>query len=204
VIRVASVIAHRGHSGAFIVLVGPDGVGKTSVARALANSFGGPTAYFHFMPPLRRQLLTKPPAHEATRRPVINPTGSRVLGWCRLIRNWGRCWIGYAIAIRPALRRGSLVIADRWAYGYVVQPAALRFYGPASLATAAIGLLPRPDLVVNLSAPSEVVLARKQELTRAEISRELMAWSQLPYCPMKTFDATEDPASIAVRILEAL
>ena len=95
-------------------------------------------------------------------------------------------------------------MGDRWIYGYLVQPRALRFYGPRWAAEAAIRLVPPPDLVVNLSAPAEVVLARKQELTPEQVAAELTAWAGLRYGRVKTFDATEPPAMIATRILEAL
>jgi hypothetical protein len=45
-------------------------------------------------------------------------------------------------------------------YGYLVQPDALRFYGPRRLTQLAMKLLPRPDLVVNLTAPVHVIARR--------------------------------------------
>src|SRR4030095_8336925 len=139
-------------SGSFVVLVGPDGVGKTAVARALLAQHRGPAAYFHFLPPLRGPLARSlgpagiPPPKGA-------PGGCRVLGWIRLFRNVARCWIGYLRTVRPALKRRWLIIGDRGMYGYVVQPYALRFHGPEWLARAVMRLLPRPHLIVNLTAP---------------------------------------------------
>lgn len=40
----------RRRPGTFIVIVGPDGVGKTTVARAIIDQHQGPSAYFHFLP----------------------------------------------------------------------------------------------------------------------------------------------------------
>jgi hypothetical protein len=48
------------------------------------------------------------------------------------------------------------------------------------------------------------VRSRNLELTQAEVAAELAAWSQLPHCRLKTFDATQAPAAIATRILEEL
>jgi thymidylate kinase len=127
-----------------------------------------------------------------------------VLGWIRILHKLVRIWIGYRLRIRPALRRGSLVVGDRWAYGYVVQPWALRFYGPRWLALCTLRALPRPDLVVNLSAPPEEIRRRKGELTLEQIRGELMDWADLPALPMETFDAVRAPEQIASDILAAL
>lgn len=73
--------------------------------------------------------------------------------------------LGYLVRIRPAVRQGALVMGDRWAYGYLVQPRALKFYGPVWMARLAVRLLPQPEVVVNLVAPAEVIRSRKAELS---------------------------------------
>lgn len=190
-------------SGRFVVLVGPDGVGKTAVARALLAQHRGPAAYFHFLPPIRGPLLRSlGPA--PTPPPKAAPGGWRVIGWIRLLRNAVRCWLGYLRTVRPALKRSWLIIGDRGWYGYVVQPYALRFHGPEWLARAAMHVLPRPDLVVNLTAPPDVIWGRKQELTLPQIQQELLGWSSLRVDNFQTIDATRLPHDIASEILRAL
>jgi thymidylate kinase len=189
--------------GSFIVMVGPDGVGKTSVARELVDCFEGPTAYFHFRPPLRGQMATHPPEIALPPPHKGGPGGAQVLGWLRLARTILWCWGAYLTTMRPALRKGTLVIGDRWAYGYLAQPSALRFSGPPWLAALAVRALPRPDLVANLAASPAVIRQRKQELTEDQIRAELAAWSRLPAAELRTF--TGDSArAIALAILEEL
>ena len=73
------------------------------------------------------------------------------------------------------------MVADRWAYGYLVQPAALKFYGPVWLARMVLRLLPEADLVAQrLSAPEEVIRDANKQLTLQEISAELTAWGCSP------------------------
>lgn len=187
--------------GRFAVVVGPDGVGKTTFAAALAAALGPDTRYFHFRPPVRAPLALgvpeMPPLPKA-RGPVFAP-----LGWVRLALGVVRFWTGYMVRVRPALRSGASVIGDRWAYGYVVQPQALRFGGPEWLARAAIGMLPRPDVVYNLSAPPEVVTARKQELTVEEVDRELEAWRRIP-ARVVTLDATQTTSDLVTTALASI
>jgi hypothetical protein len=89
-------------------------------------------------------------------------------------------------------------------YGYVVQPYALKFHGPEWLARAVMRLLPRPDLIVNLTAPPHVIRERKQELTVSQIEQELIAWSALRLPNLQTIDATRRPDDLADEILLAL
>ena len=190
--------------GAFIVLVGPDGVGKTEVARVMMASHTGPTAYFHFYPPILSGLASAPPPAGAPNPGKGASKGSRLLGVLRLSRNIVRFWLGYLLTVRPALRRGCLVVADRWAYGYIVQPHALRFYGPRWLAVFATQALPKPTLVVNLAAPAAVIRDRKQELTVEAIDRELATWARLPVARLRSFDTTATPQQVASGILGVL
>jgi thymidylate kinase len=189
--------------GRFVVLVGPDGVGKTAVARALVARHRGPSGYFHFLPPVGRPLAAVP-EQGATPPAKASGGGSRILGWFRLFKNAGWCWIGYLSTIRPALQRNWLVVGDRWMYGYLVQPGALKFYGPGVLSRMVMRLLPHPDLVVNLTAPPDVIRARKEELSIAEIERELPAWRSLRTGNFRTLDATRPPCEIAGEILAIL
>ena len=189
--------------GRFVVLVGPDGVGKTSVARALLAHHQGPAAYFHFLPPLDGRWPAAP-GPTSVSPPKARGGGSAMLGWIRLVRNAVRCWLGYVKSVRPALKRSFLVVGDRWMYGYIVQPDAMKFHGPDLLARAVLRLLPRPHLIVNLTAPPYVIRERKQELTLSQIEQELLAWSSLRMPNVKTLDATRSPQDIAIEILVAL
>lgn len=112
--------------------------------------------------------------------------------------------IGFWTTVRPHQRRRTLVIGDRWLYGYVAQPWALRYYGPHWLARAAISAVPRPDLVASLTAPPDIVRVRKPELSHEEIQQELDAWADLPRAPLLSFSTEMDPSSVAAAILASI
>lgn len=189
--------------GAFLVVVGPDGVGKTTVADALLDGSPPGSGYFHFRPGPTERLSPRPPEQADPMPKHAGPT-SRPAGWVRLAVSFVRFWVGYLAVVRPAVRSGGFVVGDRWAYGYIVQPASLRFAGPAWLARLMVAGLPSPDLVVNLQAPPDVVLSRKQELTESEVVRELAAWSSLPGLRRLDVDARDAPAAIAATVRAAL
>ena len=192
-----------GSRGRLLVLVGPDGVGKTTVARCLADLLGSEAAYFHFSPPVVSALQSRPPERQAASSGKVMKKGSRILGWIRLGRNLMRFWAGYLVRVRPQLRRGVHVIADRWAYGYLVQPLPLKYFGPPRLARIALKLMPQPDLVANLAASPQTIHSRKRELSLEAIEAELDAWARLPG-PVKTYDAERPARSVAAVIVEDL
>jgi thymidylate kinase len=181
--------------GRFIVLVGPDGVGKTSVALRLHDKLDA--RYFHFRPklgdgwssPEPGGVLDKP-AHSAGRMESI----------ARLGLNFARFWIGHLVRVLPELRAGRDVVADRWAYGYLAKPAELRYFGPAWIARLMVAALPHPNLVVCLSAPPEIIVSRKGELSLEEIEADLASWRTLPARHLEIVDATGDPDAVADEI----
>lgn len=186
-----------GDSGRFVVIVGPDGVGKTTLARNLLARYDGPTAYFHFRPPVRGPVRSMPRTHPRPAPSKGKKRGSVVLGWLRLGRNFVWFWLAYLATVLPTVRRGALVVGDRWAYGYVAQPYALKYYGPEWLARLAVRALPEPDVVLSLVADPVVIHARKQELEIGEIETEIELWGELSASHVVVLDASPAPETIA-------
>lgn len=190
----------RSQRGWFVAIVGPDGVGKTTLANHLLDLAPEPTGYVHFRPRMFQSLTARPGSLTVV-NPDKHPPRRRILGWFRLSVSILRFWIGYLTKVRPLLIRGGAVVADRWAYGYVAQPRALRFFGPPAFARFAMRVIPSPDLVINLTASPELIASRKLELSLEEIVAELELWRRLPVESMTTLDATLNPEDLAARAL---
>lgn len=190
--------------GAFVVLVGPDGVGKTTVATEMIRRRGGCTGYVHFRPPFWSRLEQAPERTDVAFRNKAHSDGSLVMGVARLTYSFFSFWLGYLVRIRPAVRRGCLVVGDRWGYGYVLQPTALGFHGPRWAARLLVSWMPRPDLLVSLEAPVSVVMSRKQELSATQIEEEISLVRSLPSRRFLSVDATREASSVAGTILASV
>lgn len=176
----------------FIALVGPDGVGKTSLADSVVAAGRGRILYFHFCPTATQPV--RPFVHLGDEPvPEMPPAqGSRLAGALRMSRNVLRLWWAYMRQIRPAIDGGNLVIADRWGYGYQASPRAVKFYGPPWLGRLATRIMPKPDLILNLTGSPDMIHNRKADLDVESIARELRGWGSLD--PMRRVDVDASPS----------
>ncbi|HJQ95308.1 MAG TPA: hypothetical protein VJ935_06310 [Acidimicrobiia bacterium] len=186
--------------GAFVVVIGPDGVGKTTLARNLIAQWPASTRYVHFRPSIFARPDTAPVEEAPPPPPKRTFPGSRPIGWLRLAWSVVTFNFGYWRWLRPALREGALIVGDRWIYGYVGQPVALGFSGPEWLARAALNLVPGPDLLVRLKADSYIAAARKGDLLPEDISAEDHRWDGL-LRPVLVVEASRAPGEIAEEVM---
>jgi predicted ATP-grasp superfamily ATP-dependent carboligase/thymidylate kinase len=194
-------------SGLTVALIGPDGAGKTSVARRLAEVLPPPVTYLYMgvnpdssnlllpstrlVHALRRARGATPDAAgpRDSRRPGRAPPRSRAKRSLRSARSFLRLANRLAEEWQRALvasvqrRRGSIVIFDRHFFAdyYAYDVAA---HGQRSTSRRLHGfvlarLYPKPDLVLYLDAPAETLLRRKGEGTLESLARRRREYLEL-------------------------
>jgi thymidylate kinase len=169
----------RARRGFTVALIGCDGAGKTTVARALERDTDLPVTYLYMgvSPDSSNRLLpTTRAAHALKRSRTRSPSrGLRrgIRSSLRLANRLAEEWYRQLIAMAQ-LRRGRIVVFDRH---FTADFHASDVTGPRrTLSRRVHGFLlthlyPRPDLVVFLDAPPEVLFARKGEGTIASLTR---------------------------------
>lgn len=161
--------------GPFLVFEGADGVGKSIIMERIVPMMKGltgrnDTLMFHWKPALNSIHIAGESA-----APPQNPCGktsrSMALSLLFLGYHWLGFWTGYLRHVLPARARNCAVIGDRYAYEFFLDPARLRLNLPQWLLRIASATVPQPDLVLCLVADPAAVIARKPELSEAEITR---------------------------------
>jgi thymidylate kinase len=184
----------RGRRGFTVALIGCDGAGKTTVARALECATGLEVRYLYMgvsAESSNRQLASTRVAHAIKRRAAARrrhapaeitraprPRAGRRA--CRAARSALRLanrvadeWYRQLIA-QAFVTRGSIVVFDRH---FLADYHAFDVAGAGRQLSRRIHgwmlmhAYPRPDLVVLLDAPPEVLFARKGEGTLASLAR---------------------------------
>jgi thymidylate kinase len=158
-------------SGVAVVLLGPDGAGKSSAIEALGTVLADAFARHEvrgFAPALSRLWNRKP-------RSTAEPHGLPLRSWPLSMLRAGS-WVAYNLWSHPSLRvaraRSALVLFDRHFTDILIDPRRYRYGGPRWALRLNAWLAPRPDLVLLLDAPAETLQARKQEVPFAETARQ--------------------------------
>ncbi|CAD6493501.1 MAG: hypothetical protein EMLJLAPB_00534 [Candidatus Argoarchaeum ethanivorans] len=170
----------------FLCLIGPDGSGKSTISAQLIESLSDIFEEIHYrhgrfgvLPELKTfcpSWLVKKGEVKTSGQSTTSEMPNRFVTSVLMIY--------YAIDnmflyVRTVWRRGTtdLVIFDRYFYDYIIQPSPLGING--WLFRVLNRLLPTPDVVIYLHAPSELIHNRKPELTVQEINRQADICNQL-------------------------
>jgi thymidylate kinase len=159
--------------GPFIVFEGADGVGKSTVMEGTVPMLKGLTGrdntlIFHWKPS-RTSIRIAGESAGAAQNPREHSTRSMPASLMFLVYHWLGFWIGYLRYVLPARAKNRAVLGDRYAYEFSLDPTRLRLNAPQWLLRLASRTVPQPDLVLCLVADPDKILARKQELSEAEI-----------------------------------
>lgn len=203
----------KGRRGVFAVLVGLDGSGKTTVARQICCL--GPEQgrfdrirYFHWQPRVFGGGSFPLPEFRDVPRKQPPRSGSlqQVLSALRLGKNVALSRLAYGLRLRRLLRRNTLILVDRYYYNYYLDPVSVRYSGPQEWVDRARRWFPRPDVVIVLKGQPEVLLARKQELSREEMGRQITRLDRIDFnVPHRIdVDVNQAPEVIAEEILGKL
>lgn len=163
----------------WVAVLGPDGCGKSTVLAGIEALWGAKqlkTKLYHWRPEILR-------LGSRDAGPETNPHGKPPRGLLASLSKLAFLWLDWFVGFRGLIAnyraKGFFVIFDRHYLDLLVDPIRYRYGGPAWLARAVARLIPKPNAVILLDAPSEIVHARKKETSFEEAVRQREAYLKL-------------------------
>ncbi len=161
-----------------IALFGPDGSGKTTVADALCERFKKMsinTIRMHWRPgflPYRGRNLKS--SKNLFTDPHLTKTRHGIKALLIFLYIVIDFIVGYYFLVLPHLRKGNIVVYERYYYDILVDQKRYGLKIPILVRDIISYVLPIPDIVVLLDARSDVLYKRKGEIEYSEIERQRM------------------------------
>jgi thymidylate kinase len=158
-------------TGLFVTFMGLDGVGKSTLIRQVVSVVSPAfrrQRVFHWRP----NVLWRRKTAGDTSQPHRCPERSSWLSVAKVLAYVLDYWVGYWFVIRPFLARSGLVVFDRHFDDLLIDAKRYRYGGPLWAIQVLRCLIPKPDLILILDAPTEVILSRKQEVAVEEVQRQ--------------------------------
>lgn len=194
-----------------IAVVGPDGVGKTTFINLLQQEMSrvmvkdlNAIQVIHFRPSILPNIkkLLSGKQYDSSKEEFSSPHRAAPASFpsslVRLVYYWFDYFFGYWFVNRRKCVKGNLLVFDRYYYDFIVDPRRSRINLPPCIRNLFLFLTPLPDFVFFLDCDPDVVYARKQELERDEIERQLIEYRKLALKYSNRFirlDALKPPQS---------
>lgn len=188
-----------------MILAGPDGTGKSSIVTWSRKEVAPQPLTYMWQRPAVLPRRSPEGVGDHT-KPHQAPRYGAVVSWMKLLYVLVDYQLGWLIRIRPFSRKGGITMIDRGWWDMAVDPTRYRLAVPSRAIEILGRLVPKPDLVVILDAPPEVILQRKQDLPADEIVRQNERWRHVlpPRVPHITVDASRSMEEVAHAVRDAM
>jgi thymidylate kinase len=165
-------------TGLHVAFLGPDGSGKSTVLAKIEQDLAPAfrlTKRYHLRPFFGRSHDSGIPNSDPHGSPLRDLFSSLI----KLSLWWLDFTIGYFMDVFPRLVSSTFVLFDRYYCDLSVDQKRYRYGGPRWLVTLIGKLIPRPNIVILLHAPVEIIRARKQEVPNDELIRQMSVYKEL-------------------------
>jgi thymidylate kinase len=193
--RVAGALQPR---SLMVALLAPDGGGKTTLATELVRRFFLPSRYIYMGTNIEASTVGLPTTRWFQARSKRPKQAGQMPAWAlarglRFVNNMVEQWYRYGISYYHSMR-GRLILFDRYIYDRQLDATRKRSLKTRARRWLLAAAAPKPDLVVFLDAPGELLYARKGEHSPEILEQQRQHYLGLrEHIPqMVVVDATRD------------
>jgi len=172
-------------TGTFVVFLGPDGTGKSTISRAVEESLARVYRHvwhFHWRPGLIPKLSKKRETSIELGIGAHPPRESKygaIVSVLRYIYYLVDFTLGYWLIVYWKKAQTTLVIGERWYHDVIANPARYGFCLPRWILKFCGYVVPKPDRIFQISADPALIHQRKDELTVEEIAEQILLYRGL-------------------------
>lgn len=164
-------------AGKVVAFLGPDGAGKSTVLELVQTQLsaqGVSHCYRYFAPGYLERYRPKGDGSITT-----NPHEGRQYGPVLIVAKISLMLFEFRMGLRRLRREHDLALFDRYIHDLLVDPKRYRLGHMRWWMRTMLRVAPTPDLLVIISAPPDVIQARKQEVPPEETVRQVAAYEAL-------------------------
>lgn len=189
-------------TGLVVAFLGCDGSGKSTLINSLkgekfSDEIFQSYKYYHLYPyksKNHKQHVSINPHNQILRSKFLS--NLKILYWFSFFT------FGYWRWIHKFKVKNNLIIFDRYYQDILVDPKRYRHNGNNWLTLLVERMIPKPELFFIIDAPEDLILSRKQEVSRMEVKRQRYAYLELHNTLNNTFviDNSQTPETATFRI----
>jgi thymidylate kinase len=188
--------------GLMVAMLGPDGCGKSVIidtVKELDLPFRR-VDYFHLKP----RIIGSKGDGKPIKDPHSKPDYKGFLSYLKLLHFMVDYWIGFLIKVLPLKIKSSLVIFDRYYDDIYIDPKRFRYGGSKSFAKLMKFFIPKPDITFVLTTLPEVIIARKQEVSLKELTRQIGDYRKIRGESIVHMDVNDNIDSISLQVQKSI
>lgn len=193
--------------GKTVVFLGPDGAGKSTVLDLVKDQLtaeGVDFGSYYFAPGFLKRYRPKGDGAITT-----NPHEGRQYGPLLIVMKIALMLFEFRMGVPKVRSAHDLVLFDRYILDLLVDPKRYRMQKSRWWMRAMLALAPKPDRLIVIYAPAEVIQARKLEVPFEECQRQVQAYQDLAKrfpgaTVIENTGTTEQAAQTALQSIKSL